>query len=54
MALNAAGIQFTEAVGEGAFYGPKIDFLFPDISGRLWQTGTLQVNVCICVEEFYY
>lgn len=42
-ALEALGLRFSVAEGEGAFYGPKIDLLLPDVDRRLWQTGTLQV-----------
>ncbi|KAL8455334.1 hypothetical protein Emag_000816 [Eimeria magna] len=44
-ALERLGFNFTVAAGDGAFYGPKIDFLTPDSYGRLWQTGTLQVDL---------
>ena len=37
-------IAFTEAVGEAAFYGPKIDFIDSDVLGREWQLGTIQVD----------
>lgn len=42
-ALEGLRLCFTMAEGEGAFYGPKMDLLLPDVDGRLWQTGTLQV-----------
>ncbi|KAL8431251.1 hypothetical protein ACSSS7_005399 [Eimeria intestinalis] len=42
-ALEKLGFSFTVAVGDGAFYGPKVDLLIPDAFGRLWQAGTLQV-----------
>ena len=38
------GVPFTEAPGEAAFYGPKIDFLVKDVIGREWQLGTVQVD----------
>ncbi|HUU82069.1 MAG TPA: threonine--tRNA ligase [Phycisphaerae bacterium] len=38
------GLDFTEEVGEAAFYGPKIDFLVRDCIGREWQLGTVQVD----------
>ncbi|KAL8274183.1 hypothetical protein Esti_001868 [Eimeria stiedai] len=44
-ALEKLGFSFTVAAGDGAFYGPKVDLLIPDAFGRLWQTGTLQVDL---------
>lgn len=41
-ALNARGIPFEYAEGEGAFYGPKLEFHLSDAIGRTWQCGTLQ------------
>jgi threonyl-tRNA synthetase len=43
-ALDEAGIAWTENPGEGAFYGPKIEFSLKDTIGRIWQCGTLQVD----------
>jgi threonyl-tRNA synthetase len=43
-ALEAAGIEYTENPGDGAFYGPKIDFSLRDTIGRVWQCGTLQLD----------
>ena len=43
-AINAAGINFTLNPGEGAFYGPKLEFVLTDAIGRDWQCGTLQVD----------
>jgi threonyl-tRNA synthetase len=43
-ALDEAGIAWTENPGEGAFYGPKIEFSLRDTIGRIWQCGTLQVD----------
>jgi threonyl-tRNA synthetase len=43
-ALDEAGIAWTENPGEGAFYGPKIEFSLKDTIGRVWQCGTLQVD----------
>ncbi|NJN48412.1 MAG: threonine--tRNA ligase, partial [Candidatus Competibacteraceae bacterium] len=43
-ALNEAGIEWKENPGEGAFYGPKIEFSLKDTIGRVWQCGTLQVD----------
>lgn len=43
-ALNAAGLSFEELPGEGAFYGPKVEFHLIDAIGRSWQCGTLQLD----------
>src|ERR1700682_2909262 len=43
-AAAAAGIQTTLNPGEGAFYGPKLEFVLRDAIGRDWQCGTLQVD----------
>lgn len=43
-ATNAAGLTFTYNKGEGAFYGPKLEFTLTDAIGREWQCGTLQVD----------
>ena len=43
-ALDANGIDYFEAVGEAAFYGPKADFLARDVLGREWQLSTIQVD----------
>lgn len=43
-ALAAANIAYTEAVAEGAFYGPKLEFHLTDAIGRSWQCGTLQLD----------
>ena len=43
-ALNAKDIQWDLQVGEGAFYGPKIEFSLKDCIGRVWQCGTIQVD----------
>ena len=43
-ALNAAGKTFKLNPGDGAFYGPKIDFKMKDSLGRIWQTGTIQLD----------
>ena len=43
-ALDAKGIDWEELPGEGAFYGPKIEFSLKDTIGRVWQCGTLQVD----------
>ncbi len=44
-AADAAGIQYTLNPGEGAFYGPKLEFVLRDAIGRDWQCGTLQVDL---------
>jgi threonyl-tRNA synthetase len=44
-ASEAAGIQYTLNKGEGAFYGPKLEFVLRDAIGRDWQCGTLQVDL---------
>jgi threonyl-tRNA synthetase len=43
-ALKACGIAWTELPGDGAFYGPKIDYDLRDSLGRSWQCGTMQVD----------
>ena len=43
-ALDRKGIEWQENPGEGAFYGPKIEFSLEDSIGRVWQCGTLQVD----------
>ncbi len=42
--LRASGLDWTELPGEGAFYGPKIEFHIKDAIGRSWQCGTMQVD----------
>ena len=42
-ALNKAGLEWELQPGEGAFYGPKIEFSLRDCIGRVWQCGTLQL-----------
>src|SRR6185295_3187540 len=42
--LEASGCEFTIAPGEGAFYGPKIEYTLKDAIGRQWQCGTMQVD----------
>ncbi len=44
VALRAAGLAFEELPGEGAFYGPKVEFHLTDAIGRTWQCGTLQLD----------
>ena len=43
-AIEAAGLPYTMNPGEGAFYGPKLEFVLRDALGRDWQCGTLQVD----------
>jgi threonyl-tRNA synthetase len=43
-ALKASGLEWEELPGEGAFYGPKIEFHIKDAIGRSWQCGTIQVD----------
>lgn len=43
-ALDNAGLDWELQVGEGAFYGPKIEFSLQDCIGRVWQCGTLQLD----------
>ena len=43
-ALKACGADWTELPGEGAFYGPKIEYHMKDSIGRSWQCGTMQVD----------
>ena len=43
-ATDAAGLDYTLNPGEGAFYGPKLEFVLRDAIGRDWQCGTLQVD----------
>lgn len=42
--LKASGLEWEELPGEGAFYGPKIEFHIKDAIGRSWQCGTVQVD----------
>jgi threonyl-tRNA synthetase len=44
-ALDSTGIPYTTNKGEGAFYGPKIEFVLRDAIGRDWQLGTVQVDL---------
>lgn len=43
-ALTACGVEWDELPGEGAFYGPKIEYHIKDALGRSWQCGTLQLD----------
>ena len=44
-ALRTAGLDYTHNPGEGAFYGPKLEFVLRDAIGRDWQCGTVQVDL---------
>ncbi|WP_347989976.1 threonine--tRNA ligase [Methylomonas sp. AM2-LC] len=44
LALNTKGLPWQLQPGEGAFYGPKIEFSLKDCIGRVWQCGTIQVD----------
>ena len=43
-ALNSKGLEWSYLPGEGAFYGPKIEFSLKDCLNRVWQCGTIQVD----------
>jgi len=43
-AVTSLGMNYFEALGEAAFYGPKLDFIFHDALDREWQLGTVQVD----------
>ena len=43
-AIEKLELEYFIDEGDGAFYGPKLDFVFPDAIGRKWQCGTLQVD----------
>ena len=45
IAIEATGLSYSYNPGEGAFYGPKIEFVLRDAIGRDWQCGTLQVDL---------
>lgn len=47
MALRACGVQWEELPGEGAFYGPKVEYHIKDAIGRSWQCGTLQLDLVL-------
>ncbi len=54
-ALQHANLPYTVFPGEGAFYGPKIEFSLKDCLGRVWQCGTLQLDYSIPVRlEAHY
>ena len=44
-AIKKSKLEYTINKGEGAFYGPKIEFVLRDAIGRDWQCGTLQVDL---------
>lgn len=44
-ALESSGLEYTHNPGEGAFYGPKLEFVLRDAIGRDWQCGTHQVDL---------
>ncbi|MCQ8117574.1 threonine--tRNA ligase [Methylomonas rosea] len=44
-AMQASGLPYSHNPGEGAFYGPKLEFVLRDAMGRHWQCGTLQVDL---------
>jgi len=46
-AVEAAGLPYTHNPGEGAFYGPKLEFVLRDAIGRDWQCGTLQYDMVL-------
>jgi threonyl-tRNA synthetase len=43
-AVETLGMNYFEGIGEAAFYGPKLDFIFSDALDREWQLGTVQVD----------
>jgi threonyl-tRNA synthetase len=43
-AVETLGLPHFEGIGEAAFYGPKLDFIFQDVLDREWQLGTVQVD----------
>ena len=54
-AVNDANVEYTINKGEGAFYGPKLEFVLQDAIGRDWQCGTVQVDFVLPerLEAFY-
>jgi threonyl-tRNA synthetase len=46
-ALNEKQVEWSTLPGEGAFYGPKIEFSLKDCLGRVWQCGTVQLDFCM-------
>ncbi len=51
-ALKKAGVEYTVAKGEGAFYGPKIEAHLTDSQGRDWQMGTAQLDLVMLPKQF--
>jgi len=51
-ALKKAGVDYTVAKGEGAFYGPKIEAHLKDSQGRDWQMGTAQLDLVMLPKQF--
>ncbi|CAM3032010.1 threonine--tRNA ligase [Cupriavidus taiwanensis] len=47
LALRACGVEWEELPGEGAFYGPKVEYHIKDAIGRSWQCGTLQLDLVL-------
>ena len=47
LALQACGVEWEELPGEGAFYGPKVEYHIKDAIGRSWQCGTLQLDLVL-------
>jgi len=47
LALRACGVTWEELPGEGAFYGPKVEYHIKDAIGRSWQCGTLQLDLVL-------
>jgi threonyl-tRNA synthetase len=46
-AVDAAGLEYEVQPGEGAFYGPKLEFALKDLKGRQWQCGTIQLDMVL-------
>ena len=46
-AAKQAGLQYEDQPGEGAFYGPKLEFVLKDRLGRAWQCGTIQLDLVL-------
>lgn len=50
-ACDQAGLKYVLSPGEGAFYGPKLEFTLVDSLGRGWQCGTIQIDFMLCSAE---